>query len=99
VVSVESGPAEAAVAMRYQIKGQYQDRKQPRLAGLVFEKRISLKAESDAVVCDVSLSNPTGATKLVTYWNQQYFFAGGTTIKIRTCSLGPAAGASAASGG
>ena len=73
----ESGPDEAALRMECTIKGHDDKGDYPAVRGLVLRKILTLRSNVDAVLCGIAISNPTGTSKLITYWHQQYFFAGG----------------------
>lgn len=77
VVKVQSGADRGWVRMRHTLKGTFKGKSDPRARGLVFEKTLTLRADTDALFCRVSFRNPTDQAKMVSYWVQNYYHPAG----------------------
>ena len=75
---VKQDADECVVETAYTVKGKWGISEYPKLDGLRLEKTYTLKADSPALSCRIKITNPKKEARLVDYWMQNVFFAGGT---------------------
>lgn len=75
---IKNDPSECQVQVTRAATGKWSGSEFPEIAGVVLEKTYTLRADSPALECRVKLTAPPKAAKLLAYWNQSIFFAGGT---------------------
>ena len=75
---VSAKPEAVAVQVTHTLTGRWRTEVvDPKVVDLHLEKTYTLRADSPAVECQVTLTSPKGKSKVFAYWQQHVFFAGG----------------------
>ena len=75
----KTGPDAASVCVTRVTQGLWRPHKvvDKKIAGLVIAKTFTLRRESPALECEVTITTPAHASKVFAYWQQNVFFPGG----------------------
>ncbi|MDD5704807.1 MAG: glutamine amidotransferase [Kiritimatiellae bacterium] len=89
VIDRKNDPQACALVLRYTVTGRWGGNEEARLKDLVLEKTYTLRADSPALECRIKITAPKKDSKLLAYWQQNIFFAGGQYDRATDKSFRP----------